>query len=76
MLWSEYESLPSHVSLNLRATKQSNLLVADPKALQYIFHTSGYRFPKTGDMHHLMNSVFGPGIITVEGKMYCLLFPF
>ena len=49
--------------------QQSNLLVADPKALQYIFHTSGYRFPKTGDMHHFMNSLFGPGIVTVDGKI-------
>ncbi|KAH9071072.1 hypothetical protein EDB83DRAFT_2366347 [Lactarius deliciosus] len=31
---------------------ENRLMVADPKALQYILHTSGYSLPKTSDASH------------------------
>ncbi|KAK0478013.1 cytochrome P450 [Armillaria luteobubalina] len=47
---------------------QDILSVADPKALQYIFQSSGYRFLKTRDTRHLTDASVGPGIATVEGS--------
>ncbi|PBK83843.1 cytochrome P450 [Armillaria gallica] len=49
---------------------QDILTVADPKALQYIFHSSGYRFPKTGDARHMLEAFTGQGIGTVEGSVH------
>lgn len=49
---------------------QDILSVSDPKALQYIFHSSGYRFPKTRDMHRFGEALSGPGVATVEGKVH------
>ncbi|KAK0478584.1 cytochrome P450 [Armillaria luteobubalina] len=49
---------------------QDILSVSDPKALQYIFHSSGYRFPKTRDMHRFGETLAGPGVATVEGKVH------
>ncbi|KAF9024372.1 cytochrome P450 [Hymenopellis radicata] len=49
---------------------ESILVLADPKAIQYVLHTSGYRFPKTGDSDHLSEMVFGPGIVSAAGKQH------
>ncbi|PBK71908.1 cytochrome P450 [Armillaria solidipes] len=49
---------------------QDFLSVADPKALQYIFHSSGYRFPKTRDARRIMNAFVGQGVATVEGNVH------
>ncbi|KAK0455304.1 cytochrome P450 [Desarmillaria tabescens] len=49
---------------------QDTLSVSDPKALQYIFHSSGYRFPKTRDAHRIGEALSGPGVVTVEGKIH------
>ncbi|KAK0218532.1 cytochrome P450 [Armillaria nabsnona] len=49
---------------------QDILFVADPKALQYIFHSSGYRFPKTRDIRFIMDAVVGQGIATVDGSIH------
>ncbi|KAG7453207.1 cytochrome P450 [Guyanagaster necrorhizus] len=49
---------------------QDILFVADPKALQYIFHSSGYRFPKTRDIHRINEAFVGPGVATVEGDIH------
>ncbi|KAK0479647.1 cytochrome P450 [Armillaria novae-zelandiae] len=49
---------------------QDILSVSDPKALQYIFHSSGYRFPKTKDIHLFNETLTGPGIATVEGQVH------
>ncbi|PBL04595.1 cytochrome P450 [Armillaria gallica] len=49
---------------------QDILTVADPKALQYIFQWSGYRFPKTGDSRHALDAFMGQGIGTVEGSIH------
>ncbi|KAK0186148.1 cytochrome P450 [Armillaria mellea] len=49
---------------------QDVLVLSDPKALQYIFHTSGYRFPKTADADLAARSLFGEGMVTVAGKIH------
>ncbi|KAK0227599.1 cytochrome P450 [Armillaria fumosa] len=49
---------------------QDVLVLSDPKALQYIFHTSGYRFPKTADSDLSAKSLFGEGMVTVAGKIH------
>ncbi|KAK0438180.1 cytochrome P450 [Desarmillaria tabescens] len=46
------------------------LSVADPKALQYIFHSSGYRFPKTGDTDRINGAAMGRGLATVKGEIH------
>ncbi|KAK0438185.1 cytochrome P450 [Desarmillaria tabescens] len=49
---------------------QDVLSVADPKALQYIFHSSGYRFPKTGDTNRMFEAISGRGLVAVEGEIH------
>ncbi|PBK86217.1 cytochrome P450 [Armillaria gallica] len=49
---------------------QDILFVADPKALQYIFHSSGYRFPKTRDLRFMMDTAVGQGLATVDGSVH------
>ncbi|KAK0218552.1 cytochrome P450 [Armillaria nabsnona] len=53
-----------------RCFGQDILFVADPKALQYIFHSSGYRFLMTRDMRFIMDAVVGQGIATVDGSIH------
>ncbi|KAK0229258.1 cytochrome P450, partial [Armillaria nabsnona] len=49
---------------------QDVLMLSDPKALQYIFHTSGDRFPKTADAELSAKSLLGEGMVTVAGKIH------
>ncbi|KAF9047053.1 cytochrome P450 [Hymenopellis radicata] len=44
------------------------LLVSDPKALQYIFHTSGYQFAKSVDTNRVTEALFGYGLVTAVDK--------
>ncbi|KAK0455342.1 cytochrome P450 [Desarmillaria tabescens] len=46
---------------------QNILSVADPKALQYIFHSSGYRFRKTRDSYRALQAMAGQGLVGVDG---------
>ncbi|KAI0293606.1 cytochrome P450 [Russula brevipes] len=41
---------------------EDRLMVADPKALQYILHTSSYNFPKAPDASHTIRMLTGDGI--------------
>jgi hypothetical protein len=43
-------------------------MVADPQALQYILHTSGYNFPKTPDATHTIRMLTGDGLGSKKGK--------
>jgi hypothetical protein len=43
-------------------------MVADPKALRYILHTSGYNFPKTPDASHIIRMLTGDGVGSAQGK--------
>ncbi|KAK0493368.1 cytochrome P450 [Armillaria luteobubalina] len=49
---------------------QDILSVADPKALQYIFHSSGYRFPKTRDAFRALQAFMGQGLVGVGGETH------
>ncbi len=56
--------------------QQDVLSVGDPKALQYIFHSSGYRFPKTRDINRTIKALTGEGLAAVEGtKLVVSMFP-
>ncbi|KAJ3994670.1 cytochrome P450 [Lentinula boryana] len=46
------------------------LVVADPKALQYVTVTSGYRFPKPQDVRQITTFLMGRGILNVEGAIH------
>ena len=50
------------------------LLVSDPKALQYIFHASGYQFAKSVDTNRLIEAIFGRGLVTAVGAFLDSLF--
>ncbi|KAF9258814.1 cytochrome P450 [Marasmius fiardii PR-910] len=44
------------------------LAVADPRGLQHIFHKGAYRFKKPGDIQHISNKIFGPGVVTCQAE--------
>ncbi|KAI0640269.1 PAH-inducible cytochrome P450 monooxygenase PC-PAH 1 [Trametes polyzona] len=44
------------------------LEIADPKALQYIFHKSGYHFSKGPIARQFSREIAGPGILFAEGQ--------
>ena len=48
-------------------------MVADPKALQYILHTSGYNFPKSPDASHVIRMLTGDGVGCTHGKCFMKL---
>jgi hypothetical protein len=43
-------------------------MVADPKAIQYILHTSGYNFPKSPDASHNIRMLTGDSVGSTKGK--------
>ncbi|KAK0445349.1 cytochrome P450 [Desarmillaria tabescens] len=45
-------------------------LSVTPKALQYIFHSSGYRFSKTRDTYRIQEALTGHGVVTVGGEIH------
>ncbi|KAI0297456.1 cytochrome P450 [Multifurca ochricompacta] len=47
-----------------------HLMVADPKALQYILHTSGYNFPKKIDLVKVTEMVTGKALSCAHGKVH------
>ncbi|KAJ7350822.1 cytochrome P450 [Mycena albidolilacea] len=47
---------------------EDRLLVTDPKALQYIYQTSGYRFHKQPERIELTRMISGRGILWADGK--------
>ncbi|KAF8514728.1 cytochrome P450 [Hysterangium stoloniferum] len=46
------------------------MFTADPKALQYILCSSGYRFPKSSDIRFVAEMVTGRGIVWAEGEQH------
>jgi alkylphenol/PAH-inducible cytochrome P450 monooxygenase len=48
-------------------------MVADPKALQYILQSSGYRFPKRADFRAGARMIIGDGIVYAHGTCGDLL---
>ncbi|PBK73356.1 cytochrome P450 [Armillaria solidipes] len=49
------------------ALGEDRLMVSDPRALQYIFKTSGYRFIKPQGRNELRLLITGSGILSAEG---------
>ncbi|KAJ4486289.1 cytochrome P450 [Lentinula aciculospora] len=49
---------------------EDTLMIADPLAIQYVFHTSGYRFPKGRDSQQVTKMMFGRGIVWAEGEVH------
>ncbi|KAK0462505.1 cytochrome P450 [Desarmillaria tabescens] len=47
---------------------EDRLLVSDPKALQYIYQTSGYRYIKPPGLNELGRLLNGTGILSAEGE--------
>lgn len=45
-------------------------MLADPKALQYVLQTSGYRFPKSASTRGEIRMIFGNGILWVHGMCH------
>ncbi|KAK0240864.1 cytochrome P450 [Armillaria nabsnona] len=50
------------------ALGEDRLLVSDPKALQYIYQTSGYKFIRPSGRKELSRLLNGTGILFVEGE--------
>ncbi|KAI0263454.1 cytochrome P450 [Gloeopeniophorella convolvens] len=49
---------------------EDHLMVADPKALQYILHGSGYHFPKRADVVQFYKMIAGRGLLWAHGKVH------
>ncbi|TFY82541.1 hypothetical protein EWM64_g1476 [Hericium alpestre] len=46
------------------------LMITDPKAIQYILHTSGYKYPKPEENRGFVRLIVGQGIIWAEGETH------
>ncbi|KAF9024029.1 cytochrome P450 [Hymenopellis radicata] len=46
---------------------EDRLLITDPKAIQFIYHTASYRFPKPPGRQCMARTLFGPGLTVIEG---------
>lgn len=56
------------VSADARASlKVDHLSLVDPKALQYVLHTSGYHFPKGKEVTQAIKLVIGQGVVWAHG---------
>ncbi|PBK68292.1 cytochrome P450 [Armillaria solidipes] len=49
---------------------QDILMTSDPKAIQHVLRTSGYRYPKTKDVAHMWDMLVGRGLVTVAGSVH------
>ncbi|PBK75905.1 cytochrome P450 [Armillaria solidipes] len=49
---------------------EDRLLISDPKALQYIYQTPGYGFTKTSGRLAVSQTIFGPGLVSVDGDVH------
>ncbi|KAI9458346.1 cytochrome P450 [Lactarius psammicola] len=49
---------------------EDHLMVADPKALQYILQSSGYNFPKRTDVVKVTEMVAGKGLVCAHGEVH------
>ncbi|KAM5530700.1 hypothetical protein V8D89_015624 [Ganoderma adspersum] len=46
------------------------LMTADPKAMQHVFHKSGYNYVKRRDHTEMSRMFTGPGIISAQGEVH------
>ncbi|KAK0239393.1 cytochrome P450 [Armillaria nabsnona] len=47
---------------------EDRLLISDPKAIQYVYHTSSYAFPKPQSRRQISGMMFGRGVGNVDGQ--------
>ncbi|PBK60199.1 cytochrome P450 [Armillaria solidipes] len=47
---------------------EDRLLISDPKAIQYVYHTSSYAFPKPQSRRQISGMMFGRGLGNVDGQ--------
>ncbi|KAF9107237.1 hypothetical protein BGX29_006923 [Mortierella sp. GBA35] len=47
-----------------------NVLLADPQAIQHVFGTHAYKYPKPDRVIRLMSSVIGKGLLLAEGDVH------
>lgn len=52
------------------ALGEDRLWIADPKALQYIFHTSGYGFLKWPERTEISRVLMGRGLLWADGEIH------
>ncbi|KAK0184858.1 hypothetical protein F5146DRAFT_1073926 [Armillaria mellea] len=45
-------------------------MTSDPKAIQHVLRTSGYRYPKTKDVAHMWDMLIGRNLVTVAGSVH------
>lgn len=45
-------------------------MTADPRALQHIFHASGYRYPKPAEVNQVTRNIMGSGIVWASGETH------
>ncbi|KAF4591209.1 hypothetical protein EYR40_009812 [Pleurotus pulmonarius] len=50
--------------------EEDRLLITDAKALQYIYQTSGYHWPKMWERRELSRLVTGPGLTWADGDVH------
>ena len=48
--------------------QEDRLLISDPKAVQYIYQTSGYNFVKLAERRELSRILAGRGILWADGS--------
>jgi cytochrome P450 len=53
--------------MEVPSSKVDFLSLADPKALQYVLHTSGYNYPKGREVMQSIKLIIGEGIIWAHG---------
>ncbi|KAH7922165.1 cytochrome P450 [Leucogyrophana mollusca] len=63
----KWQKLYGNVIRYKGALGEDILMVSDPKALQYIFQTSGYHFPKLPERRVLSRMLTGRGVTWAEG---------
>ncbi|KAJ2916319.1 hypothetical protein MD484_g4089, partial [Candolleomyces efflorescens] len=49
---------------------EHRLMISDPKALQYIIHTSGYAFPKWPERTEISRVLMGRGLLWADGDIH------
>ncbi|KAK0184866.1 cytochrome P450 [Armillaria mellea] len=49
---------------------QNILMTSDPKAIQHILRSSGYRYPKTKDVMHLWEMMVGKGLLATADSAH------
>ncbi|KAK0480441.1 cytochrome P450, partial [Armillaria luteobubalina] len=49
---------------------QNILMTSDPKAIQHILRSSGYRYPKTKDIAHLWEMMVGKGLLATADSAH------